>query len=522
MSFITSVKAFLSGVKSMISGTDLKKVVGDNSALSSDMVNHIELWRNMYDGKAPWISAKLDIVSLGLEGTIAREFADVCLNEMESTTGNENLDKIYDYAIRDLNENLQEGIALGAFCIKPLGTAGQVEYVSQDDFIPISYDSRGRLTDVIFVETRRKGDYDVYRRLERHTVTDKGLTITNKAYKSNSKDQLGNETGLDVFEDWVKLPPEIFYPDWTKPDFGYFKNPIKNRVDKSFNGVSIYESAIDLIKDADTQYGRLKWEYDSAERAIIADIDAVPQKNDLGYATRPKERLLRTLGTGATGDKEIPYEEFSPELRDGGFISGLDEILRRIEKNVGLAYGDLSKVVETVKTATEIYAAKQTKYNRVIAIEDNLKDCLSDLVDALAFYNTMATSGYLFECTFSDSILTDTEANKTSDRADVAMGALGLYEYRMRQYGEDEATAKSRVPQGADVLPDSFGGKPAPALAPAEVQGKSLNEAQTQSLIAIMGQLSSGALTEGQAVNLISTAIGVTKEEAKGILNGDM
>ena len=55
-----------------------------------------------------------------------------------------------------------------------------------------------------------------------------------------------------------------------------------------------------------------------------------------------------------------------------------------------------------------------------------------------------------------------------------------------------------------------------------DVQGKALNGAQTQSLIAIMSQYSAGELTEGQAVNLISTAIGLSKEEARAILNGDM
>ena len=55
-----------------------------------------------------------------------------------------------------------------------------------------------------------------------------------------------------------------------------------------------------------------------------------------------------------------------------------------------------------------------------------------------------------------------------------------------------------------------------------EVQGKALNGAQTQSLIAIMSQFSAGSLTEGQAVNLISTAIGISKSEARSILNGEL
>lgn len=59
-------------------------------------------------------------------------------------------------------------------------------------------------------------------------------------------------------------------------------------------------------------------------------------------------------------------------------------------------------------------------------------------------------------------------------------------------------------------------------LVGAEIQGKSLNGAQTQSLIAIMSQFSAGSLSEGQAVNLIATAIGISKEEAKEILNGEL
>jgi len=457
MSLITSIKAFLQGVKAMFSTTDIKKIVGGEAAITSTMITRIDIWRKMYDGKAAWISDKDGICSLGLESSIAREFADVCLNEMESSTGNDKLDVLYKAAIRDLNENFQEGIALGAFCIKPLGVSA-VEYVAQGDFVPIAYDSRGRLMDVIFIELRRKGDSDHYRRLERHTVSDAGLTITNKAYKSQSESDIGREIPLDTFDDWAKLKPEIFYPDWNKPDFGYYKNPLKNKIDRSFNGVSIFESAIELIKKADKQFGRLEWEYESAERAIIADPEAIPQANDEGYRLRPKERLLRALGMKGNGDAEAPYVAFSPELRGDGYIGGLEEFKRNIESNVGLSFGDLSREATIEKTATEIKSAKKTKYNRVIAIEDNLKDCLSDLVDAMAFVNGLVNTGYEYKCEFGDSILTDDESNKASDKADVAAGLMNPWEYRMKWYGEDEATAKANVPQSAGVMPDTFGG----------------------------------------------------------------
>ena len=50
--------------------------------------------------------------------------------------------------------------------------------------------------------------------------------------------------------------------------------------------------------------------------------------------------------------------------------------------------------------------------------------------------------------------------------------------------------------------------------------GKTLNGAQTQSLLVVMKNLAEGILTEGQAINIISTSIGVTKEEAKNIIAG--
>lgn len=53
-----------------------------------------------------------------------------------------------------------------------------------------------------------------------------------------------------------------------------------------------------------------------------------------------------------------------------------------------------------------------------------------------------------------------------------------------------------------------------------EVTGKTLNGAQTQSLITVVTQYATGALTMGQATNIIAIAIGVSKEEAQKLLEG--
>lgn len=54
-----------------------------------------------------------------------------------------------------------------------------------------------------------------------------------------------------------------------------------------------------------------------------------------------------------------------------------------------------------------------------------------------------------------------------------------------------------------------------------ESAGKTLNGAQTQSLIGVIGQLAAGTITEGQAANIISISIGITKDEAYKIIRGE-
>lgn len=145
------------------------------------------------------------------------------------------------------------------------------------------------------------------------------------------------------------------------------------------------------------------------------------------------------------------YKEYSPEFRDENIINGLEQIKRNIEFAVGLAYGDLSDVQAVEKTATEIKHSKVRKYNRVNAIETNLKKCLEDFCYGIAFYNRLTQSGYEFNCSFSDSVLTDEESERKQDLQDISIGAMQLWEYRMKWYGEDEKTAKANVSNDAEV-----------------------------------------------------------------------
>lgn len=430
----------------MFGYTTLKSIVGKDIALSDAMISAIDEWKHMLDGSAAWTTDY--IKSLRIEEGICREFADAVLVEMETNINNERLDKVYQKSIARLNENLQSGFGLGSFALKPLGP-DTAEFVTADKFIPISFDDDGNLLDVGFLTVKRAGTSNYYTRFERHYFVCGNLTIENKCYHSQSQDSIGSPCELTDVEEWASINPgPVTYPGMTQMDFGYYRNPLENKVDGSKCGVSIFESAKGRIQAADIQGARLDWEYDSGERAIHVDDRAL---NSKGRAAKLNKRLYRGLNIDDGKDREL-FKEYSPDMRDESFRRGLEDRKREIEFIVGLAYGDLSNVQEVEKTATEIKVSKARKYNRVTAIQGNLEKCLKDFAAGLAFYNGLYTSGYEFNCKFNDSILIDEETERQQDREDVAMGAMQMWEYRMKWYNEDEDTAKANVGTPAEVI----------------------------------------------------------------------
>lgn len=445
------LKRLWRGIKKMFGYTTLKQIVGKDITLSGDMIDAINEWKQMLTGNADWITDS--IVSLGIEEGLCREFADCVLVEMETGISNEHLDKIYQKNILNLNENLQEGLALGSFALKPLGGAA-AEFVSADKIIPISFGDDGKPNDIAFLTVKKVGDVDYFTRFERHYFLSGNLTIENKCFHSQTESDIGLQCSLEEVAEWANIDPgPITYPGMNRMDFGYYRNPIKNKVDGSACGVSMYASAIKLIKKADIQGARLDWEYESGERTIHVDNRALKQDKVTGRSGMAKlnKRLYRGLNLEAGKDQEL-LKEYSPEMRDEAFKRGLEECKREIEFSVGLAYGDLSDVQEVTKTATEIKVSKNRKYNRVTAIQNNLYDCLEDFTAGLAFYNSMLNSGYEFSCKFNDSILTDEETERQQDRQDVSMGVMSHLEYRMKWYNEDEATAKKMLPEQIQVM----------------------------------------------------------------------
>lgn len=168
-------------------------------------------------------------------------------------------------------------------------------------------------------------------------------------------------------------------------------------------------------------------------------------------APHHRERLFHgiNVNTGIT-DSAPFYQVFSPALRDGSYLSGLNQYLRNVESHAGLSFGVLSQVADVEKTATEIVSSKQKLYSTVSDLQAALEDTLRGLIDALDYWadhipGAPGKGKLNISFKWDDSIILDRLSEMAQWQQEVSMGLRSKTEYRRHFFGEDEETATRAV-----------------------------------------------------------------------------
>lgn len=426
--------------------------------ISDIMVKNIELWSLMYEGVADWIDND-KVKSLGIPASIASEMARLVTIEMESeiigADGKETdrsiyLNERYQKIVDSLRIQTEYAVAKGGMVFKPYIDENNniaVEYVQADNFYPVKFNSSGELVAAIFPEIIIKGD-TTYTRLEyHHMLSDNKCYISNTAYvKDSNIEGLGVATPLSSVEEWEYLEPELNLENISEPLFSYFRIPLANNKDtRSHLGVSVYSKAVDLIEEVDKHYSSILWEYKAKETAIDVPIDMFMTTG----LPEGKERLFRQLDIDDNG-KDNFYKVFSPEIRDTSLYNGLNKLLERVEFNCGLAYGTLSDVQETAKTATEIRSSKQRSYATIVDIQKALRISLEHLIRSMEYMTTLyklAPKGDIeTSFNFSDSIIVDEKEEQLIMLNEVSAGLIKREFYLQKRYGVSFEEAHEMLP----------------------------------------------------------------------------
>lgn len=509
-------------LRKMIGARTIEQTLKVSPTISSQMEEAIQLWSDMYKGKAPWLKEPTyadptRVVSLGLPSLIASEKSRTALIELKSeiTTpteetevenpnytepvpdelGNllpstepktikqktpvsstdraEYLNKQYEKLKKKLRVQIEYGIAKGGLIIKPYVIANKVEengvertdytiefdFCQADCFYPLAFNSSGDITEAAFLESIVKKD-EVYRRLEYHKWENGKVTIINKAYKSTNSNisqdmsavDLGQEVPLSTVPQWADLQETVNIAPVDRPLFSYFKMPEANTIDTTSPlGVSGYSRAVDLIKDADTQYSTLLWEYEGGSLAIDIDRDALNFIEDDGHGghsvmTNLQKRLYRKVDIGVEG---TTYQPYAPSLRDTNYLQGLNAILMRIEDAVALSRGTLSDASAEAKTATELKILKQRSYQANADLQQAIQEAIEGAIYAANVYCTLyqITPEGEYEMSFEwdDSILVDVDTELNKRLTLMQNGITSKLENRMWYFGETEDQARQAL-----------------------------------------------------------------------------
>lgn len=439
---------FLRGIDKMLSKSTIEDALKVKTAISNEMDKAMNLWLKIFTNNAPWLNE--EVRSLQLGASIAEEFARLITLEMKSeVTGSARADYINEYyqkVLEELKSKLALFNAVGGGFFKPYVKNNRIyiDFIPQIDCKPLKFDSDGNITSMVFSSQIVKGD-KIYTRLETHTLQGTDYIINNKVYvtESYNSSMLGRITSLSEVAEWSELSERTIIQNIERPLFAYYKVPLSNNIDtKSCLGPSVYHKAIDSIRKADIQASRLDYEYESAERSIYADIEAI--KND-GTGKAIRSKIVKTLNT----DEDNFYKEFSPQLRDEGFIRGENKIKQEIEFQCNLAYGTISDPQSVDKTATEINASKQRSYASVAQMQKSLEYALKHLVKILDVYcdlYELAPSGeYEVSAEWDDSIIVDTESEQRIRLQETNLGLGSKLDYLMWRYGLTEEQAQEKL-----------------------------------------------------------------------------
>lgn len=430
-------------------------------AMSGKTAAHIEMWSALYKDKAPWLDSNTQ--SAGIAAAVAGEIARLTVLEVKSevsgSTKASYIDEIYQKVIEKLRIQVEYADAKGSLIFKPYVTSNgiSIQYIQGDNFFPLEFDTE-TITKCAFLDQFRR-DNEIYSRIEIHTLKDGLLNIRNRAFVSRTEGLIGTEISVNSVPKWSELALEMTFSGIDKLPFGYFKVPLGNNQDsESPLGASVFSRAVEHIQEADRRYSQINWEYESKETAVHIAQSLLGRNQSTGEPVYPagKKRLYRAVEYN-TGVVDKPFmDTFSPDIRDISYFNGWNHLMRMIEFDCNLAYGTISDPNNTDKTAEEIKASKQRSYSFVQSCQTALQHALEDLVDAIAFwcdlYHLCPSGTYQTSFDWDDSIVTDVESERQSDRLDVSMGAMPLWEYRMKWYGETEEQAKAAVQQPEETV----------------------------------------------------------------------
>lgn len=480
-----------------------------------------------------------------------------------------------------MQEHIEQVLALGGGAIKawydekhdssgnviPESGGIRLGFCMADQFVPTAWDN-ANVNDGVFISREAKDGY-YYTRLEWHKWDGLTYYITNEAYRTEN----GTQTGPNYTEPQdilgFRYPLSQIYPFLNEETalqglatslFAYYRTAIANNIDdNSPLGVSIYANALSTLRALDICYDSFVREFELGKKRIIVPAQCLRTVIDpsTGNPVRYFDANDEAFVGLATDDTDaLKIQDNSVELRVEEHEKAINAHLSTLCLQVGFSAGTFTfDRAQGLKTATEVISENSKTYKTIKAQQLQVKLAIAKIVDAIIqvaqLYDMkwkgysirqLAAQGWETKVVFDDSILQDRQTNINEGILLVTNGTMSKKRFLTEKLGytEEEAIRELKEIQNENnVTVDRFDAADQGAQEVGNAEslmdsedtediideaeqkaGKTLNGAQTQSLISVIAQYQSGDITFGQAINIISVAIGISKAEARALIEG--
>ncbi len=359
-----------------------------------------------------------------------------------SVHGNELIEKAFYSGTGAFVLRLDNMKVVGERIMKDTDTRIRIEYLSALNIIPMTI-KHNRVIDVAFVsEVLQKGEKFIY--IETHNLESDSYIIRNKYFKeeeSTLKEMPLPEGILEEFNTGSSIPL-----------FAIIRPNIVNNIDESNGlGISVYANAIDNLEGVDLAYNNFNRDFKLGGKKVFLN-EELTQTDSNGITLTPDDvaqQLFVGVGDNLIDEngKNNMIHEFNPALRVVENKDGIQGQLDYLSFKCGLGTKHYQFNAGNVVTATQYMGDKQeliqnaSKHYIVVnyALKSLIRSILwigQDVIGAPVKADTTIS------IKFDDSYIIDKESERLRDMQELNAGIMQKWEYRMKWYGEDEATAK--------------------------------------------------------------------------------
>ncbi len=458
--------------------------------LDASFYKQIEIWRSWYNSnvkkfhrykvyRGNGTHVNCTRYSLGMAKKVCEDMADLLLNERVTITIADNVTDVFvkqvlqDNTWGELGNEYQEWkAALGTVAyvvyvkdavVDESGrmTGGNVgiNYVEASNIFPTSWQNKV-VTECIFAfhktYKRKKYVHFQYHRLEDIPGENRRQYVIENMVVENTTGA-GKELTPD---EWEEIPAFSGLAERieTGSDQSLFiidrLNMVNNADEDTTNpmGMALFANSVDVVRKLDLEYDSYANEFSLGRKRIFVAPEMLSTQN--GEAVfDPQDTVFYELPEDyfKNSESKEALHEVNMELRIEEHSQAINDDLNYISLRCGFGTNRYRFESGGVKTATEVISENSDLYRTLQKHELVLERVLIQLIQTIIRVGISIGISGLDENTdivigFDDSIIQDKQSEREEDRKDVAMGAMGVDEYRAKWRGETLEEARKNLP----------------------------------------------------------------------------